>query len=74
MSMLVAGGGLPMGQVIGSTDERGYAIKDARVTPADLAATVFKHLGIPLDGHWVNPQGRPVPVVTEGGRPIPQLC
>jgi hypothetical protein len=74
MSMLVAGGGLPAGQVIGSTDERGYAIKDARVTPADLAATVFKHLEIPLDAHWVNPQGRPMPIVTEGGRPIPQLC
>ncbi|MGD9721307.1 MAG: DUF1501 domain-containing protein [Pirellulales bacterium] len=74
MSMLVAGGGLPCGQVIGATDDKGYGIKEARVAPADLAATTFKHLGIDLNAQWVNPQGRPIPIVTEGGRPIPGLC
>ncbi|REK19530.1 MAG: DUF1501 domain-containing protein [Planctomycetota bacterium] len=73
MSMLVAGGGLPTGEVIGSTDDKGYAIRDSRVTPADLAATTFRHLDIDLNAHWVNPQGRPIPIVTEGGRPIPAL-
>ena len=73
MSMVVAGGGLPCGQVIGSTDDKGYAVKDGRVTPADLAATTFKHLGIDLESQWVNRQGRPIPIVTEGGRPIPGL-
>jgi hypothetical protein len=73
MSMLLFGGGLPCGQVVGSTDAKGYAIKDRRVSPSDLAATVFKHLGIDLDGHWVDPQGRPIAIVTEGGRPIPEL-
>ncbi|HQU41490.1 MAG TPA: DUF1501 domain-containing protein [Pirellulales bacterium] len=73
MSMLVAGGGLPCGQVIGRTDRKGYDVQDARVRPADLAATVFRHLRIDLDAHWVNPQGRPVPIVTEGGAPIPAL-
>jgi hypothetical protein len=73
MSMLVAGGGLPHGQVIGSTDSRGADIKDGRVRPQDLAATTFKHLGIDLNAHWVNPQGRPIAIVTEGGRPIPEL-
>lgn len=71
MSMLVAGGGTRGGQVIGSTDERGYGPKDGRVTPSDLAATVFRHMGIDLDAHWISPQGRPTPIVTEGGRPIP---
>lgn len=74
MSMLAAGGGLPCGQVIGSTDDKGYGIKDGRVTPADLAATTFRHLGIDLESHWVNPQGRPIPIVNDGGRPIPGLC
>lgn len=73
MSMVVAGGGLRSGQVIGSTDSRGYHIKDGRVAPADLAATVFRHLGIDLGAHWQNPQGRPIPIVTDNGRPIPQL-
>ena len=30
MSMLVAGGGMPSGQVIGSTDSKGYDIKSQR--------------------------------------------
>lgn len=73
MSMLAAGGGLKHGQVIGSTDSRGYGVKDGLVRPQDLAATVFRHLGIDLTSHWTNPQGRPTPIVTEGGRPIPEL-
>jgi hypothetical protein len=73
MSMLMAGGGLAAGQVIGSTDSKGYDIKDGRVQPADLAATVFRHLGIDLKSHWLDPQGRPQLIVTEGGRPIAGL-
>jgi hypothetical protein len=73
MSMLVAGGGLPSGQVVGSTDSRGYDIKDRRVGPSDLAATVFRHLGIDAGATWRGPAGRPIPLVTEGGRPIPEL-
>ncbi|MEE2686080.1 MAG: DUF1501 domain-containing protein [Planctomycetota bacterium] len=74
MSMVMAGGGLPCGQVIGSSDTRGAEIRSGRVRPQDLAATTFKHLGIDLDSHWLNNSGRPVPIVTEGGRPIPELC
>ncbi len=73
MSMVVAGGGLTHGQVIGSTDTRGYDIHEGRVTPADLAATVFRHLDIDGGAHWTDLQGRPQPIVTDGGRPIPQL-
>jgi uncharacterized protein (DUF1501 family) len=73
MSMLVAGGGLAHGQVVGSTDAKGYDVKEGRVTPADLAATVFRHLGIDLTTTWTDPQGRPQSIVTEGGRPIPEL-
>jgi hypothetical protein len=73
MSMVVAGGGLPHGQAIGSTDRRGGSIMSAPVRPQDLAATTFRHLGIDLDSHWVNHRGRPIPVIQEGGRPIPEL-
>ena len=73
MSMLMAGGGARHGQVIGSTDARGGSIKSRRVSPSDLAATVFRHLDIPLDGQWINPQGRPIPIVVEGGQLIAEL-
>ena len=69
MSMLLAGGGLARGQVVGSTDAKGSDVKDARVTPADLSATVFRHLAIPLDAQWTDLQGRPQSIVTEGGKP-----
>ncbi|MCA9216316.1 MAG: DUF1501 domain-containing protein [Planctomycetales bacterium] len=73
MSMIMAGGGLNHGQVIGSTDARGGEIASSPVRPQDLAATTFRHLGIDLGAHWTNPNGRPIPIVTEGGRPISQL-
>jgi uncharacterized protein (DUF1501 family) len=73
MSMLVAGGGLTHGQVVGSTDAKGGEVKDGRVTPSDLGATVYRHLGIDLDSQWTDLQGRPQSIVTKGGRPIPEL-
>lgn len=73
MSMLVAGGGLRHGQVIGSTDARGYEIASRPVRPQDLAATVFRFLDIDLGSHWISPQGRPTPIITEGGQPISEL-
>jgi hypothetical protein len=73
MSLVLAGGGLRHGQVIGATDRKGHGILERMVTPQDLAATIFSHLGIDLESHWVNAQGRPIPIVHEGGRPIAEL-
>jgi hypothetical protein len=73
MSLVMAGGGLRHGQVIGASDRKGFGILERKVTPQDLAATVFTHLGIDTEAQWVNPQGRPIPVVVEGGRPIAEL-
>ena len=73
MSMVMAGGGLRHGQVIGSTDRHGYDIESRRVGPSDLAATVFHHLGIDQNSQWIDPQGRPRPIITEGGKPIDEL-
>jgi hypothetical protein len=73
MSMVMAGGGLKHGQVIGSTDARGYDINTRPVRPQDLAATVFQFLDIDLGTHWIDPQGRPIAIVQEGGQPIHEL-
>ena len=72
MSFLMAGGGIKGGQVIGATDRRGGSIQERPLSPGDLAATVFSHLGIDPASHWINPSGRPVPLV-ETGRPIAEL-
>lgn len=73
MSMLMAGGGLKHGQVIGATDRRGGDIKERPIRPADIAASTFQFLGIDLASHWINPQGRPIPIVMDGGQPIEEL-
>ncbi len=72
MSLLVAGGGIRGGQVIGATDRRGGTIQERPLGPADLAATVFRHLEIDPNLHWISPAGRPVPLV-ETGKPIQEL-
>ena len=73
MSMIMSGGGIQGGQILGSTDRTGGEIKSGMVRPQDLAATTFKHLEIDLNSHWVNSQGRPIPIVQDGGRPIEGL-
>jgi uncharacterized protein (DUF1501 family) len=72
MSMALAGGGLRHGQVIGATEADGGHIKERPVTPGDLAATVYRYFGVPLDTTYQEPSGRPRLVVEEG-RPVAEL-
>jgi hypothetical protein len=72
MSMALAGGGFRHGQVIGSTESDGGHINDRPVTPADLAATIYHHMGVPLDATYLDTVGRPRAIV-EDGRPISEL-
>ncbi len=72
LSMLLAGGGLRHGQVIGATDRDGGHIKDRPVTPGDLAATIYRHMGVPLDTTYNDPTGRPIAVLDHGA-PIAEL-
>jgi hypothetical protein len=72
MSMALAGGGFRHGQVIGATEADGGHIKDHPVTPGDLAATIYHHMGVPLGATYLDPTGRPRYVV-ENGQPIEAL-
>jgi hypothetical protein len=72
MSMVVSGGGLRHGQVIGASDREGGQIAERPVTPGDLAATIYKFFGIPLDTTYSDPRGRPRRIV-EDGQPIGEL-
>ncbi len=71
-SALISGGGLRMGEVIGETNSKSeYPTRDP-VTPQDLLATVYRHLGIDPHREFTNFAGRPVPILS-GGRPIASL-
>lgn len=72
MSVLLAGGGLRLGQVVGSTNARGERPQDRPFHPNDVLATVYRHLGIDLRTAFINPQGRPIPILPHG-QPIAEL-
>jgi hypothetical protein len=73
MSVLVAGGGMGTGQVVGSTSAKGEHPRDRPLTPNDLWATMFRHLGIDYQNtSFLDPSGRPLPVLPYG-EPIAEL-
>lgn len=72
MSVLVSGGGLKMGQVVGSTNSKGEHPKDRPMTPNDLWATMFRHLGIDYNTNFLDHAGRPMPILPFGD-PITEL-
>ena len=71
MSILVSGGGMPMGQVLGQTNRFGEHPVDLQHDPHDILATIYKHLGIDHTQEFLDPQGRPVPLTR--GTPIREL-
>ena len=73
MSMCLAGGGLRHGQVIGSSENDGGHIALRPVRPSDLAATIYRYMGVPLDATFNDNRGRPHPIVQETGQPIAEL-
>ena len=72
MSILVAGGGMRTGQVIGATDRRGERPKERLLSPNDLWATMYRHLGIDPEQSFPDRTGRPMPILPFG-EPIREL-
>ena len=71
-SILVSGGGFNMGQVIGKTDANAAYVVDRPVTPEDLWATIYRHLGVDASKVIYDLSGRPIPILAEG-KPIKEL-
>jgi hypothetical protein len=72
-TVVFAGGGVKGGNIVGASDAIGAAPQDRPVTPAHVAATVYKCLGIPIDTELKTPQGRVVRLVDHGFEPIDEL-
>jgi hypothetical protein len=73
MSMLMAGGGLKHAQVIGSSEKDGGRIQERPILPGDIAATIYRYFGIPLDSTYPDSTGRPHNLLPHGGEPIREL-
>jgi hypothetical protein len=72
MTALVSGGGLRMGQVVGATNSRGEFPQERPLTPQDMLATIYRHLGIDWKRELLDLSGRPVPILS-AGQPIREL-
>ena len=72
-SVLVGCGGMNMGQVIGRSNSHGADVASRPISPEDVTATVYHHLGI--DGEnttFDDLLGRPIPLIAEG-KPMREL-
>ena len=58
---------------IGASDKEGGQIQERPVTPGDLAATIYRHFGVPLDSIYTDVSGRVLNLLPNGGEPIREL-
>lgn len=65
---IMAGAGVPGGQVLGQTDAEGGHVTRDEYFSDDIATTVYQKLGIPADLIAHSPDGRPVRLIE--GKPI----
>jgi len=72
-SALLAGGGISGGQVIGASDAVGESPLDRPVTPADLAHTLYRMLGVDPATELTTPDGRPVRITPADSHVIGEL-
>ncbi len=72
-SILMGGGPIKGGQIIGESDELGYSPKSRPVTPSEVAATLYKGLGLDPHKELPGPQGRPIPLADFSVKPIGEL-
>jgi hypothetical protein len=61
-----------MGQIVGATNARGEYVTENPVTPQDMLATIYRHLGIDPHHTLTDFTGRPIPLLPHG-EPIRQL-
>lgn len=70
-SVMLTGGGLKMGQVLGTSNARAEIPQDRPIHYNDVLATIYQQLGIATDRVFMH-EGRPVPILYQG-TPIPEL-
>lgn len=66
MSVLMAGAGIPRGQVVGATDAKGYYASENVYKPEDFAASLYTKMGIDPAQVLHTNTGRPVQLVNNG--------
>ena len=68
-SIFFTGGGTKTGQVIGASDKHAAYPTTKSFTPADIAATIYRAVGLELEHRVYDVQNRPWPLLSRG-KPI----
>lgn len=71
-SLVWAGGGVAPGRVVGRSDDQGSFVTERPVRPADVAATIYRALGVDSTRHLLTPEDRPVQILDDGA-PVEEL-
>ena len=71
---LLAGGGMPSGQVIGATDRLGAQATVRPVHYRSLLATLYQNLGMDPHAMVRDQLNRPVYILPEDAQPVRELC
>jgi hypothetical protein len=72
-TILIGGGPIQGGRIIGESDELGYTPKTRPLTPGEVAATLYRGLGIDVHHELPGPQNRPLPLVDYSVQAIKEL-
>jgi uncharacterized protein (DUF1501 family) len=72
-TILMGGGPVRGGRVVGESDELGYAPKSRPVTPGEVAATLYRGLGLDPHRELPGPQNRPMPLADYSVQAIKEL-
>jgi uncharacterized protein (DUF1501 family) len=72
MSVVMAGGGLRVGQAIGVTDARAEYPRERPIAPEDILSTMYHVLGIDQNREYHNEAQRPLKILNSG-TPIREL-
>ncbi len=67
MSMLLAGGGLKVGQMIGETDSQAAYPISKPYTPGNVLSTMYRFMGIDDTQPLYDSSNRPIPILNDGG-------
>jgi uncharacterized protein (DUF1501 family) len=65
-TVALAGGGIQGGRIVGKSDTRAEKPDGNPYGPEDLAATIYRLLGINPDEEFYTPEGRPVKIANNG--------
>jgi uncharacterized protein (DUF1501 family) len=72
-TIIMGGGPIRGGRIVGESDELGYIPKSRPVSPGEVAATLYKALGLDPHRELPGPQGRPIPLADFSLQPVYEL-